>query len=43
MAFFLGEAADFEERRLRRRKVEFARSRVLAVFAGFRMVLSASP
>ena len=41
--FFGGEGVDFEGRRLRRRKVKFARSRVLAIFEGFRMVSSASP
>ena len=41
--FFFGRWVDFEGRRLRWRKVKFARSRVLAVFAGFRVVLSASP
>ena len=40
---FFWEEVDFEGRRLRWRKVKFARSPVLAVFAGFRMVLSASP
>ena len=36
--FFFGEAVDFEGRRLRRRKVKIARSRVLDGFAEFRMV-----